>query len=139
MSWIAAGLLVVLAVVVGAAWFGRPAKTSTGGGGPAVRVKVDPALVKQGEAAASSQGCTACHSTDGSTSVGPTWSQIYGTTVALDDGTTVKVDDTYLKTAMLDPSAQVHSGFGPLMPSYEGKLSKQDVAALIEYIKSLSG
>lgn len=139
-TWIAGGLLVGLAAVFAAGWFGGGSAETTGGaGGAAANVKVDQALADQGESVASAQGCTACHSIDGSTSVGPTWSASYGTEIEIDGGQTVKVDAAYLKESILDPAAQVHAGFAASMSSYEGKVSDQDIAALVEYIKSLSG
>jgi cytochrome c oxidase subunit 2 len=75
---------------------------------------------------------------DGSKSVGPTWKGTWGTTVDL-GGEQVKVDETFVKTAIVDPNAQVRDGFGPSMPTYEGKLSDDDIAAVTEYMKSLSG
>ena len=51
----------------------------------------------------------------------------------------MKVNDAYLEQAILDPGAEVQAGFSAGMPSYEGKVSEEEVAALVEYIKSLAG
>lgn len=139
MTWIAGGLFVVLAAVVATAWFAQDSEEAPAGGGGAAKVKFDAALAAEGEAVASSQGCTSCHTTDGSSGAGPTWSGSYGAGIELDSGETVKVDDAYLEQAILDPGAEVQAGFSAGMPSYEGKVSEEDVAALVEYIKSLSG
>jgi len=146
MTWIAAALAAGFAVVVAVAWFTpsedssteAPAGTAANGGGGAA-VKVDDALAAQGEETAAAQGCTACHSIDGSDGAGPTWSGLYGAETELEGGETVTADDAYLETATLDPGAQVVAGFGANMPSYEGKVSEEDIAGLIEYIKSLGG
>lgn len=100
-------------------------------------------LVERGQQLASSIGCTACHSTDGTKLVGPTWKGLYGheVEVMLPDGTETKVvtDDEYLRESILDPNAKIAKGFQPnIMPIYQGQLSEDDIKAIIEYIKSLS-
>ena len=42
--------------------------------------------VAQGKLLATRFGCVACHSTDGSRGVGPTWRALYGAQVQLDSG-----------------------------------------------------
>jgi cytochrome c oxidase subunit 2 len=39
---------------------------------------------------------------------------------------------------MLVPAAKVVAGFQPVMPTFEGRLSEEQIFHLIEYIKSLS-
>ena len=72
-------------------------------------------------------------------SVGPTWKGIYGSQEALVDGTTVTVDDAYIRESIVDPNAKIVKGFPPnLMPQNFGDtLSDSDIAAIIDYIKSL--
>jgi cytochrome c oxidase subunit II len=38
---------------------------------------------------------------------------------------------------MMEPNIKIVSGYQPIMPSYQGKLSGPDAAAVVEYIKSL--
>jgi cytochrome c oxidase subunit 2 len=38
---------------------------------------------------------------------------------------------------MMDPGDQIHLGFKPVMPSYQGVITSSEVAALVEYIRSL--
>jgi cytochrome c oxidase subunit 2 len=38
---------------------------------------------------------------------------------------------------MMDPAAQLHLGFQPVMPSYQGLLTAAQIGALVEYIRSL--
>ena len=70
-----------------------------GGGG------VDAAAVQRGEQLAKDRWLPACHKVEGA-GIGPTWVGLYGSTVTLDDGTTVVVDDAYLHRSIEDPSAQ---------------------------------
>ena len=86
-------------------------------------------------------GCFACHSLDGSKLVGPSFKGIWGAEHSVvTDGTTrkVTVDEDYIKKSIYDPNADVVEGFGKgLMLSYEGQLSDEDVANIVEYLKTL--
>jgi cytochrome c oxidase subunit II len=57
--------------------------------------------------------------------------------VHLSDGSSVTADERYLHDSILLPKAQIVAGYAPIMPSYSGQLSEEDVIALIHYIKSL--
>ncbi len=83
------------------------------------------------------RGCNACHSVDGTRLVGPTWKAIWNEPVKLTSGSTVTIDENYLRESMLDPMAKVVDGFAPVMPTYKGILSDKDVESLIAYIQSL--
>lgn len=111
---------------------------------PAPAQSEEEQLIARGQYLATSIGCTACHSADGTTLVGPTWKGLYEheVTVTLSDGTetTVVADDTYLRESILEPNAKIVKGFqANLMPIYQGQLNEDDLKAIIEYIKSLSG
>jgi cytochrome c oxidase subunit 2 len=99
-------------------------------------------LIERGQQLASSIGCMACHSTDGTTIVGPTWKGLFGheVEVVLPDGTETKVlaDEEYLRESILNPNAKITKGFqANLMPIYEGQLNEEQIQAIIAYIKSL--
>ena len=83
------------------------------------------------------KGCNACHSLDGSKIVGPSFKGIFGHPVELQDGSKVDVDENYIRQSILEPQAQVVKGFAPVMPSFKGILSDEDVTALVAYIKTL--
>ncbi|NIM01570.1 MAG: c-type cytochrome [Acidobacteria bacterium] len=83
-------------------------------------------------------GCYACHSLDGERIIGPSLLGIYGTTVELDDGSVVPIDDAYLVESILQPEAKRVAGYADAaMPSYEGLVTREDAEALAEYIKGL--
>lgn len=86
-------------------------------------------------------GCFACHSTDGSKIIGPTYKGVYGhevTVITNGKERTVPVDDEYIKRSIYEPNADVVSGFNKgLMQSYKGQLSDEDIAMIIEYLKTL--
>jgi cytochrome c oxidase subunit II len=104
---------------------GKEEGTARGGG-----------LVEQGRKLAQAQGCLGCHSVDGSRSAAPSWKGLYGKTEALADGSTVVVDEDYLKESIANPGAKVVKDYAPLMPPY--KLSNEELDALIAYTKDLS-
>jgi len=94
-------------------------------------------LAAQGRQLASSLGCLTCHSVDGKPGVGPTWHGLYGKTESLDDGTSVEVDEAYLRESIRDPNAVIVKGFTPIMPVFE--LTDEELDALVALIKSTAG
>lgn len=93
--------------------------------------------VERGKTIAADNGCMTCHSTDGSDMVGPTWQNLYGTERAFEDGSTVTVDEEYLRESIVDPSAKIVEGYPPSMVPYD-YLSDSEINSLVEYIKSFS-
>ncbi len=83
------------------------------------------------------RGCAQCHSTDGTAGTGPSFQGIYGETVSMSDGRSVLVDDNYIRESILEPQAKVVAGYQPVMSTYKGLVSDDEITALIEYIKSL--
>lgn len=83
------------------------------------------------------KACIGCHSLDGSRITGPTFKGVYGREEKLTDGSTVKVDDAYIKRSILKPAEQVVDTFPPAMPPYEGQLTDAEISALTEYIKTI--
>jgi cytochrome c oxidase subunit 2 len=95
-------------------------------------------LVAAGERLSKLKGCHACHSTDGSRLVGPSYKGLIGSTAAVvTDGKTrqVAVDEAYLRRSILEPMADVVEGYQPVMPKLE--MTDEEVNALVEYLKSL--
>lgn len=104
------------------------------GASPAA-VALPPGDVSRGQALA--MQCLACHSTNGTRIVGPTWKGLYGSKVELSDGTTVTADATYLQESIKNPSAKTVKGYpANTMPVYSF-LTPQNIADLIAYIESL--
>jgi cytochrome c oxidase subunit 2 len=81
-------------------------------------------------------GCTSCHKNE-STTLAPWFGAIYGKPVPLQDGTTTLVDDAYIRESILQPEAKVVRNFQPVMPSYQGRVSEDQILSIIAYIKSL--
>ena len=92
--------------------------------------------IEQGRQLAESRGCLACHSTDGSKSLGPGWKGLMGRSETLTDGSTVVVDEAFFKESVLAPAAKITQGYSPVMAPYE--FSDEQLDALIAYVKSLT-
>jgi len=93
--------------------------------------------VDRGKMLYEKQGCSTCHTIDGTPKVGPSWKGIWGKMESMSAGPAMKVDENYLRESMMDPQAHIVMGFSPAMPTYQGKLSDKDIDGLIEFIKSL--
>ncbi len=84
-----------------------------------------------------SSGCLQCHGAD-SNLVGPPLNRLFGRKVVLNDGSQHTVDKAYVRRAILEPQSQVRAGFQPLMPSFEGKLTPEQVLDISAYLKSVA-
>jgi cytochrome c oxidase subunit 2 len=62
---------------------------------------------------------------------------VYDGKVLLADGSTVTADDAYIRESILNPQAKIVAGYQPLMPSFQGQLTEEQIIDLTEYIKSL--
>ncbi len=95
----------------------------------------------QGFSILQNQGCNACHSSDGSKLVGPSYLGIWGEEqVVVENGSekTITVDDNYIKNSIYQPNSQIVKGYQKgLMQSYEGVVSEEEIAKIIEYLKTL--
>lgn len=101
-------------------------------------VSEDPAA--HGQRIVAELGCVACHAADASKVIGPGWGGLYGSSVALDDGSTIEVDEAYLAESILTPDAHIASGYAAgTMPSYGPLLEEGQIDAIVAYIRSLPG
>ncbi len=99
-------------------------------------------LAEQGWEVMRRNGCVACHSTDGSKLVGPSYLGGWGNTRHVVSGREkreITMDEEYVKRSIYDPNADVVQGFNKgLMLSYEGIVSEEEVELIIEYLKALN-
>ena len=93
-------------------------------------------LAHQGEALFRSLGCSGCHAPT-STVHAPDLAGVYGRTVHLSDGRAVTADEAYLRDSILLPNKDVVAGFAPVMPSFQGVVSEEQLVTLLAYLKSL--
>jgi cytochrome c oxidase subunit II len=94
-------------------------------------------LAERGNALFQQLACNTCHLDTGQ-GRGPSLKDIFGKPVELADGSTVTVDETYLRESILNSQAKIVKGFQPLMPTFQGLISEEGLVALIEHVRSLS-
>ncbi|HUJ11723.1 MAG TPA: cytochrome c oxidase subunit II [Verrucomicrobiae bacterium] len=81
-------------------------------------------------------GCAACHGQE-SNGRGPSLVGLFGQTVHLQNGRTRLADDDYLRESILRPNAELVEGYQPVMPTFKGILSEEQILELLAYMKSL--
>jgi cytochrome c oxidase subunit II len=81
--------------------------------------------------------CNTCHRPDAQ-GRGPVLDGLFGRMQTLQSGETVTVDEGYVRESILNPSAKVVAGFQPIMPTFQGLVSEEQLLALVEYVKSLA-
>ena len=94
-------------------------------------------LSATGEKVFAELGCSTCHRSDAQ-GRGPNLQGVFGNPVALADGRTLVADENYIRECILDPGAKRVKGFQPIMPTFQGLVSEEQVNALVAYVKSLS-
>jgi cytochrome c oxidase subunit 2 len=80
--------------------------------------------------------CATCHLENGQ-GRGPVLKGVYGKAVRLTGGATVTMDDAYIRESILNPTAKVVDGFQPIMPTFQGLVTEEQILQLTAYIKSL--
>jgi cytochrome c oxidase subunit 2 len=94
-------------------------------------------LAVTGQKLFSELGCVTCHRSD-TQGRGPDLAGVFGKPVLLADGRTVTVDENYVRESILEPGAKVVQGFKPVMPTFQGQVSDEQLNALVDYVKSLA-
>lgn len=84
------------------------------------------------------RGCMGCHSIDGSKRTGPSFENAYGSNRPLTSGEEVLADENYIRESILNPQAKIAAGYPPVMPSFRGQLSDDDIDSIVAYLKTLS-
>lgn len=82
-------------------------------------------------------GCASCHGANGEGGRGPTLAGVFGKRTQLQTGDTVSVDEGYVRESIINPQAKLVAGFGPIMPTFQGQISEDQLLQLIAFIKSL--
>lgn len=83
-------------------------------------------------------GCASCHA-GGQNQRGAVLEGIFNKEVKLVGGQTVIADEEYIRNSILNPASQVVEGYQPIMPTFKGQVTEEQLVALVAYIKSLSG
>ena len=92
-------------------------------------------LAAEGSRYFHSLGCSGCHE-NSQVVHAPSLVGIYQQPVPLQSGQIVEANDDYLRDSILQPSKNIPAGYQPIMPSFQGILSEEQIIALIAYIKS---
>ena len=93
-------------------------------------------LASEGEKLFADLACNTCHRPDAQ-GRGPVLVGLFGKTVTTASGETVTVDEAYVRQSILQPSARIAAGYQPIMPTFQGIVSEEQLLQLIEYVKSL--
>jgi cytochrome c oxidase subunit 2 len=81
--------------------------------------------------------CSTCHRTD-SQGRGPMLTNLYGKPVELQSGQRVVADEAYIRESIVNPQAKIVAGFQPVMPTFQGLVTEEQLLQLIAYVRSLS-
>jgi cytochrome c oxidase subunit 2 len=81
-------------------------------------------------------GCSTCHRSDGS-GRGPSLVGKFGRTEKLTSGETIAVDESYLRESILNPQGKIVAGYPPIMPTFKGLVTEDQLVQLLAYLKSL--
>ena len=98
-------------------------------------------MAEQGKAAFERTGCAVCHAVTqaeaATKSVGPPLLGLAGKKVKLQSGRETLVDEAYIRRSITEPMADIVQGYQPLMPTYAGRVSEEEILQMIAYIESL--
>ncbi|MBO0856996.1 MAG: cytochrome c oxidase subunit II [Chloracidobacterium sp.] len=89
-----------------------------------------------GEQLFTSLACNNCH-LENDKGRGPAMQNLFGSEVKLGNGATVKADETYLRESILNPGAKIVAGYPNDMPTFQGLVTEEQVAMIVQYIKSI--
>ncbi|PYS67154.1 MAG: cytochrome c oxidase subunit II, partial [Acidobacteria bacterium] len=84
-------------------------------------------------------GCASCHGASGEGGRGPSLIGLFGKQTQLAGGQTVRADESYIRESILNPQSKLVDGFGPIMPTFQGQVTEDQLVQLLAYIKSLGG
>ncbi len=80
--------------------------------------------------------CSSCHRAD-ALARAPELEGLFGKTVELQGGGTAVADEAYIRESIVLPQAKIVNGFQPIMPTFQGLISEEQLLQLIAYVRSL--
>jgi cytochrome c oxidase subunit 2 len=96
----------------------------------------DKSPAEAGQQLFTSLACSNCHLEDNK-GRGPSLQNLFGKEVKLANGAAVKADEAYLRESILNPGAKTVAGYANDMPTFQGLVTEEQVAMIIQYIKSV--
>ena len=100
-------------------------------GGPATA-----SPIAAGEKLFTDLACNTCHQ-QGQQARGPALAGLFGKTIELQGGGTAVVDEAFIRESIVNPQAKVVAGFQPIMPTFQGLVTEEQLLQLIAYVRSL--
>jgi cytochrome c oxidase subunit 2 len=99
-------------------------------------LRADRSLALQGRQLFQKLQCVTCHHAEAGGRA-PLLEGLYGKTVELEGGRRVRADESYIRRSILNPAAEVRAGYRPIMPTFQGQVSEEDLVRLVAFIKGL--
>ncbi len=98
--------------------------------------------VARGREIYQADGCSDCHSLNGTRGTGPSWKGLAGSRVKLSNGEILTADGSYLRRHIIEPDALTVAGYpGEVMAeaigAFDLKSKPADVRALVAFIDSV--
>jgi cytochrome c oxidase subunit 2 len=84
-----------------------------------------------------SLGCVTCHGANGEGGRGPALVSLFGRKIDLTNGQSLTADEAYVRESIENPQAKIVAGFGPIMPTFQGQVTPEQLIQLMSFIKSL--
>jgi|SRR5215472_14755909 len=82
-------------------------------------------------------GCASCHGSNGEGGRGPALQGLFNSQVQLTSGGPVRADESYLRESIVNPQAKIVAGYGPIMPTFQGVVTEEQLVQLVAFVKSL--
>ena len=80
--------------------------------------------------------CISCHSLNSKRA--PVLSGVYGKPVVLSDGRTLIADDDYIRRSILEPGADIVTGYENIMPTFKGQISAEEINNVIAWMRAMN-
>ena len=93
-------------------------------------------LASSGEKLFQQLACNTCHRSDGQ-GRGPVLEGVFGKEVQFQDGRRATADEAYVRESIINPRAKIVAGFQPIMPTFQGQVSEEQLLQLVAYVKSI--
>ncbi len=89
-------------------------------------------MAEQGQKLYTTLGCVTCHQAGG---LGPQLDGVFGKKRTFTDGTSMVADESYLRESILNSQSHIVAGYQPVMPTFQGQVTEEELMKLIAYIK----
>jgi cytochrome c oxidase subunit II len=81
--------------------------------------------------------CITCH-TPGAQARGPVLKGLWGKQIELQGGGKATMDEAYVRESIVNPQAKVVAGYQPIMPTFQGLVTEEQLLQLIAYVRSVA-